>query len=527
MPITPNAPDYATQVRAVISDLRDNSLKKGQLYLQEQEQLARIRLQEAQLQLQAENSAREASLAAMRIAASNTPSFAGGGGGARSITPGAFSSYAAQEMAKVQADVQQKQYKADLDERKFQLDLWKEQNKQDQEQRERDQELAAGRLLQEGLVALGSDDKTKLIEWTNKMGAAVLGEKTKNDVYTNVFALVEAKRTLEQQGVNIRTQPKALDIVQKLNMLDVSDYLPNQLADVIKKSTDDFKALGNNDPTLNDLFMSVSQEVAKRNRDFRQKDVGQALNTFLRTAERGELPPEDQAAWVKLNERYPVEADRLASKDYSDETNRLMYQSNKKKSIAQLQSWEQENKTRSENLAIKNDAMAAIKTDPETGEKYKVATFPVPNLTPNEYLIDPDTGQLTKYAQDLQKKWRDESTSPSFLFGAINFAQQMMAQAGTSMRAATPEDRSIPFKYESGSSFETVQIPGQTRIPAAPSTVQAAPPPPPDVVAKIVTLYNSNPEATYNGVSVREILARFRSANVPLPGLIAAPEKPR
>lgn len=521
MPITPNAPDYATQVRAVISDLRDNSLKKGQLYLQEQEQLARIRLQEAQLQLQAENSAREASLAAMRIAASNTPSFAGGG--ARSLTPGAFSSYAAQEMAKVQADVQQKQYKADLDERKFQLDLWKEQNKQDQEQREREQEVASGRLMQEGMVALSSDDPTKLIEWTNKMGGSILGQKQKNDIYANAFSLVEAKRNLEQQGVNIRTQPKALDIVQNLNMLDVSGYLPDQLADVIKKSTDEFKALGNTDQKLNDLFMSVSQEVAKRNQDFRQKDVGQALNTFLRTAERGELPPEDQAAWGRLNERYPVEADRLASKDYSDETNRLMYQSNKKKSIAMLQAMENQNQKTVQNMLTQNPQLAAVKTDPETGEKYRVFPFAVPDLTPNENAIDPDTGLLTKNIQDINKKWVSEVMSPTYLFGQVPFTRGMMAN----IQPATDVDTSLPFKYESGSSFETVQIPGQTRIPAAPSAVQAAPPPPPDVVTKIVTLYNSNPDATYNGVSVREIVARFRSANVPLPGLVATPEKPR
>lgn len=513
MAISSTAPNYVGEVRAVIDDLRNNYLKKQQLFLQEKDQEDRLALGYAQLASQIDSSNKQLALSYAKLQSDASQV------GTSSLLGRANDAVA---RARVLGSNAKNEAKADLDERKFQFEQWKELQKLEQEKKDRERDTESGRLLQEGLIAINDDNPLKLVEWTNKMAGSILTQKDRNDLYGNVLSLYETKRKLEQDGKNTRTQPEALGIVQQINMLDVESLTPKQFAASMDDLTKKFQALGNTDPKINDVFISVSTDVSKRSNEYQQKEYGKTFANYLQKGENGELPAEYQAEWAKIHQDFPDETTRLTSKDYTERLKRGMYQYNKAQSIAQLQSMEEQNRNTVEALVLQNPSLAAVKEDPETKQKYRVFPFPIPDLTPNEFSIDPTTGLLTKEVLDANKKWTAEIMTPNYLFGQVPFTRGLMANIPQTAQV----DTSVPFRYESKTNFETVQVPGQTIIPAAPAAVQAVPPPP-DVVAKIVTLYNSNPDAVYNGIPVREIIAKFRAGNVPLPGLVAFPEKPR
>jgi tRNA uridine 5-carbamoylmethylation protein Kti12 len=67
MALSPNAPDYVSQVRGIISDVREDYLKKQQLFQQQQQAGAQLALGYAQLSAQRDNQARQADLDSQRI----------------------------------------------------------------------------------------------------------------------------------------------------------------------------------------------------------------------------------------------------------------------------------------------------------------------------------------------------------------------------------------------------------------------------------------------------------------------------
>ena len=529
MAISPNAPEYVGQVRGILGDLRENYLKKQQLYLQEKEQTERMELARAQLNLQAQTAADATQLAQTRLAAEASQAAA-----QVSANKSRYDSelFKAQQAALKEAVVQ------DREERKFKFDLDKEDRELKKEQEDREKEFESGRLMQEGTVAMNSDDPTKLIEWTNKLAGSILSQKQRNDVYTNALSLVDAKKRLEQDAKNIETQPTALGVVQNLNMLDVSQYTPETFAFEIKKHTDEFKALGNTDPILNDAFMSISQEVAKRQNDFMQKDYGKAYSNFLNDAVLGELNPADQKEWDSLQQKYPNEIDRGQSTDYANATKRLMFQSNKRKSIEELTRMENANQVRAENLASKDSALAVVKVDPQTNEQYRSFIFPTPDLTPRvgyDGTIDPNTGLITKRALDENKKFVDEVTSPAFPYGSPNMMKMLMSgQGGLSIPPTTTAPSggpgssttaAIPFRPNSGTKFDSVGVPGAAKIvTASPAT---APEISPETINNIVTAYRANPEAMIYGRPAREIIAVLRSKGYSVPDALATPGQTR
>jgi len=499
MAISSTAPNYIGEVRAVIDDLRNNYLKKQQLFLQEQEQNDRLALGYAQLASQIGNNNQQIGLGYAKLQADTAQT------GASKVLGVANDALA---RARVLGANAKAEAKADLDERKFQFDMFKEQKKLEQEQLERQRDTDSGRLMQEGMIALNSDNPAMLIEWTNKMAGSILTQKQQNDVYANAMALVNTKQKLEQDGKNIKTQPEALALVQKINSMDVTSFMPDQFASSLDNYTKQFQAIGNTDPKINDVFMSVSTDVAKRYNEYRQKEFGQTLATYLRNAENGELSGDDLSDWNKIQADFPDEATRMSSKDYSDRVKRAMYQSNKRKSIAQLQSMEEQNRKTVESLLIQNPSLAAIKQDPNTGERYKSFPFPVPDLTPNDFSIDSDTGLLTKSVLDSNKKWISEIMSPNYLFGQVPFTRGMLSNLPAP--APVEGEKNIPFRYESNSNFVSTPIPGQTTIPTAPRVVAQATIPQ-ETVNKLVSLYQQNPNAIYNGVPVRSIIAKMQA----------------
>jgi hypothetical protein len=507
MPITPNAPDYVGQVRGIIGDLRENYLKKQQLYIQEKDQQERIDLARAQLDMQLQNANVQADIDRSKIALS-----------AQQTAQQAEiekARYSSAETAAA-ADAYKDSLKTDLEERKFQSEQQKINRGLEQERKDREAEVASGRLYQEMIFALNSDDPTKLIETTNKLAGSILSQKQKNDVFTNALSLIDAKKRLEQDGINIKTQPAALTLLQELNTLDVDKYTPDQFASKLKEYTNQFKGLKNTDPKLNDTFLSLSQDVAKRQNDYMQKEYGKAYSTFLNDAVLGELDPVDQKAWDDLQNQFPTDELKNTGQNYADKTKRLMFQSNKRKSIAQLKKLEEINALTADNLTLQNPGLAAVREDPQTKQKYRVFPFSTPDLSPvvgYDGSIDPNTGLLTKGVIEANKKWTAEITSPTFLLGQVPMIRSLMPSGFQAGPAATPEQASamaaLPFRASGSSQFVDVPTPGTTNVAVAPVGKQA--PISPETISKIVSTFRQNPDAIIYGRPVKEIIANLKA----------------
>ena len=520
MPITPSAPDYISSVRGIIGDVRDNFLKKKQLYLQEKDQEDRLSLSYAQLEQQKQLADQQMSTEMYKIGISANNARAQLEASQRASAP-AYTS--------LQQLGYQNAAKSDLEGEKFKFDQFKEFNrletekrKLEQETKEREQDFAASRLLQEGVIALNSDDKTKLIEWTNKMAGTILSSKQQNDVYTNALSLVNAKKSLEQSGVNIKTQPEAMNLVQELNMLDVTRLSSDELAGTLKDYTQRMQALGNTDPKMNDAFMTVSQAAAKRKYEYDQEEGAKVFNSFLNDAVLGELDPIYQKQWDDLQREYPDEIKRNSSSDYSNKSRRLMFQANKSKSIQELANMDKFNREQGESLVRQNEGLATVIEDPTTKTKYKTFAYKSPDLTPSvgyNGTIDPVTGLINKKTVTSNEKYIAEITSPTYLMGQVPFTRGLTTGAQQSVPFLSPEKAkeiaSLPYR-----STSTTVLPPQTPAGTAPMAVTPVSNTVPisqDTVSRLVKLYEQDPNALVEGKPIREIIAKLKSAGYSIP----------
>jgi len=268
--------------------------------------------------------------------------------------------------------------------------------------------------------------------------------------------------------------------------------------------------------------MSISQDVAKRKNDFMQKDYGQAYGTYLNNAILGELDPASQKAWDSLQREFPDESIRDTSKDYADKTKRLMFQYNKKQSVEQLARMEQQNQLIADNLTLQNPGLAAIKEDPTTKQKYRVFPYATPNLSAvvsHDGAIDPNTGLLTKSIIDENKKWTAEITSPAFLLGQVPMIRGFSTGTEGTVPALTSERArelsALPYQASSPTKLPEVGPTSGTQIAVLPAanTVAISP----ETLSKIGGLYKQNPEATYNGRPIREVVAKLKAAGYSIP----------
>jgi len=517
--MTPVAPEYVNQVRGIIGDLRQNYLEKQKMFQQDQQfqqQLAqqkeleqtRLGLSYAQLNLQAANQNQQLQNDAMRISAAEAQN--------------------ASETIRARASAQTQALNRDLEERKFKWDQLKELNTLEQKNVEREQDLAASRLEDEGRIALESDDPTKLIEWTNKMAGSILNSKQRNDVYKNSMALVSTKRQLDQDRVNVKTQGQAIDLINEINFTKVDELSPEGLRNKIDDVTKRYSELGNRDEKLAQSLSAVTQSVAKRHDDYLKSDLAVTLGAFEDRANLGQLSSTYQKQWDAL-QNDPKYADDQAktSQEYINKKRRLMFEANKAESIETLKAMDAQNIRIGERLMAQNKYLGAPQVDPRTGETVKDFPLAPPDLTPSvgyDGAIDPQTGKLTKIVKEANKRWVDDVQKPGFLDRPDTF---MRMTQGLGMAPITGQSKeeldktaSLKPRVTSPSKFEMVQAPGTATIPTAPGAqkVQLSPETK-SKIADVVSLYNSNPDALYRGQPVRDVVAKLKQQLGTLPGL--------
>ena len=160
MPLSPNSdPSLINQVREIIGDLREDYIKKQQLFQQNQQAQAQIGLGYAQLAAQKENSARDADVKMASIQQSAASDYA---------KLDQMQNASRVEQARANYTLNKDAVKQDLDERKFELDAQKEKREVDKEENKFLMDQVAGTSLAEFARYAANDDKAEMTNWYNK-----------------------------------------------------------------------------------------------------------------------------------------------------------------------------------------------------------------------------------------------------------------------------------------------------------------------------------------------------------------------
>lgn len=502
MALSPNSPDYVSQVRGIIGDVREDYLKKQQLFQQNEQAKAQNALAYAQLGAQRDNAQRQADLDSQRIEAANIDNV--------------------RQAAQLNSQLRQKQLENDLAYGRFDLDRQKEERRLQVDRDAEDKDKTAAALEQKFRLAYLGGNPNEVNNVMNEIGQSNLDRLQRVSITQNVNAGLEATRKLEEADRNLKTATPARGFIGQFATLDPAKLNPEQYLAQAEGLREQFLDLNNTDPRVNDAFSkNYSAAVDKLNK-YKESEIGSLKESFRKmAAQKTRLEPE----WQKKYD------DLVRSPDYSEDALQgLMFAYNKSKAINELQGYDNRLSTISQNLINQNPGLAVTRTDDVTGETYRTFTYPIPDLTPVEgynATIDPETGRITKAAQDRIKKWEDEVTSPNFLYGQVPMIRQFQTQQANApaTQPTKPSEKgkstaqTAPLPFRSGSTFDVGQ-PGTSVIPVAPKQQAQISP---ATIVMIAEAYRKDPNAVFNGRKAVDILATLKSRGYDIPGAVVAP----
>lgn len=160
MPLSPNSdPSLISQVREILSDSRNDYLKRQQLFQDNEQAQARLGLGYAQLAAQRENQALDADIKRASIQQSAASDFA---------KLEQLQNNANIEQARANYTLNKDAAKQDLDERKFEFDRQKEKREADLEANKYVQDQVAGASLAEFARYAANNDQAGMKDWYNK-----------------------------------------------------------------------------------------------------------------------------------------------------------------------------------------------------------------------------------------------------------------------------------------------------------------------------------------------------------------------
>lgn len=513
MPLTPNAPDYVSQVRGVISDLRQNYLQKAELEQRAQIENARLALSYAQLNAQRENAQLNSQVEATRSQASALKELTDLKG----------------ERAKAESQALRDQIAL----QKAQLDFQDSIRKAERERTMEEQDQLAGNLQNQFQLAFEQNDPVALEEVNDKIANSLLTQAQRTQIQQNAMTAISAKRELEQRYNNMKTYEPARQIIAELNNINPGAMTPPDFEQTLGNIGAKFSALGNTDDRVMAAYDKTFQAVRKRADDYLASTVGGMTMDFTNRGDQDRLEPEWQAAYNKLlqDPRYANETSRSQSRDFALAVQGLAFKRNAQQTTALLEST-------AKRFAMMQEGVASNR--PDTVNENGIFKYPSPDLSPTEGhygAIDPLTGGLTQLKQKEIKDYEDYLQKLSS--GSMSLQDVMAGMVQRSMGmpvspATKPEGKSVqtqPFK-------PSVVFNPPTPVGKEAAVVQTPPPTTPsvspDLINKVVNLYQSNPNAVYNGIPVRQIIARMQSDGLVSPDVlqppraqVVQPEKPR
>jgi hypothetical protein len=466
MALSPNAPDYVSQVRGVINDLRQNYVQKQQLFQQAQQAQAQIGLGYAQLAAQRDNQARQADLDERRIEVQSLQN-------QRELESLAFN--------------RQRQAASDLlDRQKFDL-LQEEKNQKMREIESKNREEAeSGRLYSVVRDARLSGDPEKIAEAEGQLDNAALSANIKGQILDRLD-IADARRLKLQTDVDIKQKrPQVNEVLAQAANLPIDRMLPDDAQDALNNLYSAYQEIGSPDPDaankLNAIFSQKQAQLLKLRDDVTIQGIAQLVedgaqeNFFSR-----KYPGPDGVAFQK---RYD-EITKGVPKEQRDKDPTIF---SRLKGLAAdihlVDSQEALNNTKArfiiaqENLVKKNPALGIETIDPATGDKRVTFAAPMPNMTLGPNDVDLRTGKITKEKQREIEQY--QSVLDRTLAGDFNPLNMLLGR--TINQSPTAKSSNAPF-IPNDPYATTAQIPVaptgtavvRTGTPTAPSAQTTRP----------------------------------------------------
>jgi hypothetical protein len=380
MALSPNAPDYVSQVRGIIGDLREDYLKKQQLFQQQQQTQAQLGLSYAQLNANRENAARQADLDQARLENQNLQY--------------------QNDLAKYQQGLTQKSFDNDLAERKFSFDRQKELLKAQEDARARQLEENSAVMQSELEAAYSSGDPDKIQQASLRASQIMQNTAGYLKVAKSAKEAVNTQRAMERENINLNTQDQAYELASAPMSLNLETMTPTELDSALTGLSASYNQLRNTDPAARKMFQENLNNARQAHAKLMSDEDNSALSSVIQLGAIGELG-DAQAAFDKIEAKYPEET-RSMSPAYASEMKKFVLQYNKNAALTSAEK---------DQIAMNNLAAALVKMYPDQAVQVEGGVTwsdPPPSLAADfsdDGTINPRTGSRTKASRKAVQEW--------------------------------------------------------------------------------------------------------------------------
>lgn len=469
MALSPNAPDYVSEVRGILSDLRQNYVQKQQLFQQEQQNQAQIGLGYAQLNAQRENQARQAGLDEQRLELQGLQN--------------------QRELENLAYNRERQAASDRMEAQKFDL-LQKERDQKMQEIDNKNKEEAeSGRLFSLVRDARLSGDLDKIAKAEGELDNATLSAALKGQILDRLD-IADARRLKFQTDNEIRQKrPQVNDVLAQAANLPIDRMLPDDAQDALNKVFTDFQNIGSPDADsankLNSILSQKQAQLLKLRDDATIQGIAQlvddgAQENFFSRQYPGPAGIAFQKRYDEIVKGVPKEQRAndptvfsrlkgLAADIHLVDTQNYLDNQKAKFIIAQ------------ENLVKKNASLGIDTVDSASGDPRVTFAMPMPNMTAGPNDVDPRTGKLTKEKQreiDQYQSMLDRTLSGDF--NPLNMMLgRTIAQSPAAKKSNAPFVPNDPYATTAqapiaptGTAVVRSAVPGVPTTPTPPSEEQ-------------------------------------------------------
>ena len=427
MPLSPNAPDYVSQVRGFLNDLRQDARQRQQLSLEAYRATSANALGYAQLAAQRENNAAQRDLQSQQLENQQLQ-------------------YAT-DLEKYRLSQGQKSFSDDLAERRLQFDMQKEAIKAQEEARKRQMEENSSVMQAELEIAYDSGDPEKIMAANQRASGMLQSSAATLAAQKAAKEAVNTKRALEQETINLRTNDRVYGLAAQLQQTPVQLLTANELQGILSGAQQSYASIGNNDPEARKYFMDSIENLNNQFKAARSDKSQQNFRNFYQIGILGELKKADPETQEKFNavlEAYPADV-RPTSAAFQDEITQLGMQCYKRGSDKWIDMTNQQNQV----------MLATLKQRfPDTAIE-EPPTF-LKDFIGEDGHIDPLDGTITTSARKENEAWRSRNRAryapndpiEALLSGAAKPGAPAAAPAPQTVQTApapTPTRATSPF----------------------------------------------------------------------------------
>lgn len=429
MALSPNAPDYVSAVRGVLSDLRQNYIQKQQLFQQEQQAQAQIGLGYAQLSAQRDNQARQAALDEQRIALQSAQN-------ERELESLAFN--------------RQRQAMSDrLESQKFDLlQEEKAQKMREIDKKNRD-EAESGRLFSLYSKARFSDNVDEQAKAQGEIESSTLSAELKGQVIDGVDKAY-AQRMKVQTDLQIKEKrPQVNNVLSMAANLPIDRMTPEDAQDALNQYSMDFQKIETPDSDAANKFNAILSQKQGQLLKIREDETIQGISQLNRDGAQGNVFTSMYSGptGVAFQKRYDeitkgtTLTDRINNPNIFAQLQGLAADINRVDTQNAVNDLQTKFAIAQENLVKKNGSLGIETVDPVSGDKRTTFVIPMPNMNLTANDIDPRTGKLTKQKEKELQGY--DSLLNRTLAGDFNPLQMMLGR--TIAQSPAAKSNTSPF----------------------------------------------------------------------------------